>query len=75
MTYRAKEPLLAVRDCSPSEDGFVTIPRRAILATTGEARPSGFVGVRYEGRMVIVFLQDLETRADVVDDKWCREAQ
>ena len=69
MTYRAKEPLLGVHVHTPPEDGFVTIPAGAILATAGKVQRSGFVDVRYEGRVVAVFLRDLETRAERVDSR------
>ena len=67
MMYRAKEPLLGVRDRSPSEDGFVTIPAGSMLATVGVVQRSGFVNVLYDGGVVAVFMRDLETRAELVE--------
>ena len=67
MTYQAKEPLLGVRDRSRSENGFVTIPAGSMITTTGEVQRSGFVDVVYDGRIVAVFMRDLQARADMAE--------
>ena len=67
MTYQAKEPLLGVRDHPTSEAGFVTIPAGSMLATTGEVQRSGFVDVVYDGRIVAVFMRDLQARAELAE--------
>jgi hypothetical protein len=69
MIYRAKEPLLAVRDDVPKPNGFITISPGSIISTRGEVQQSGFVDVLYDGRVVAVFMRDIQARTDRVEDK------
>jgi hypothetical protein len=48
---------------------FVTVPVGAMLKLAGEPQQSGLVDVLYDGRVVAMFLRDIEDRAKRIPDK------
>ena len=43
---------------------FVTVPAGALLTLAGEPQQSGLVDVLFEGRVVAMFLRDLQDRGE-----------
>jgi hypothetical protein len=64
--YRLHSPTMAVEP-EAGGDGrmhFVTIPAGALLKVVGDAQQSGLVDVLFEGRVVAMFLRDIEDRGE-----------
>jgi hypothetical protein len=49
------------------ETVFVTIEPGSVITVNDKEHESGFVDVSYRGRIVQVFMRDVEKRADRVD--------
>jgi hypothetical protein len=43
---------------------FVTVPEGAMLELAGEPQQSGLIDVCFEGRVVAMFLRDIEDRGE-----------
>lgn len=69
MTYRVREPFLAVRDEPPKRFGFVTLSPGAIITIKGEVQQSGLVDVLHDGEVVAAFMRDIQTRAELVEGR------
>ena len=67
MRYRLKSPTMAVeRGGSNGRMQFVTVPSGTMLEVVGEPQQSGLVDVRFDGRVVAMFLRDIEDRAEKI---------
>jgi hypothetical protein len=64
-TFRLSSPTMGVeRGGSNGQMKFVTIPAGGLLKVVGDPQQSGLVDVCFEGRIVAMFLQDLEDRGE-----------
>jgi hypothetical protein len=52
------------RDGSNGRMQFVTVPDGAMIEIVGEPQQSGLIDVRFEGRVVAMFLRDIEDRGE-----------
>ena len=43
---------------------FVTVPADAMLELVGEPQQSGLIDVNFDGRVVAMFLRDMQERAE-----------
>ena len=65
MQYQLQSPTMAVeRGGSNGRMQFVTVPAGAMLELIGETQQSGLIDVHFEGRVVAMFLSDIEERGD-----------
>ena len=71
MTYRVREPLQVIPGQSEPLS-FAEITPGSIIAVTGEVQESWRVEVLYNGRIFVAFLQDIEARADMIEDETIR---
>lgn len=65
--YRLSSPTMAVE--SGGIDGrmsIVTVPKGAVIEVVGSVQQSGLVDVRFEDRVVAMFLLDVEQRGEKV---------
>ena len=63
MQYQLQSPTMAVeRGGSNGRMQFVTVPAGAMLELIGEPQQSGLIDVHFEGRVVAMFLRDIEER-------------
>ena len=70
MQYQLQSPTMAVeRGGSNGRMQFVTVPAGAILELVGELQQSGLIDVHFEGRVVAMFLRDIEERAERIFSK------
>ena len=61
--YRLKSPTMAVeRGGTDGRMQLATVPAGALLTIVGEAQQSGLIDVLFEGRIVAMFLRDIEDR-------------
>ena len=61
--YQLKSPTMAVeRGGSDGRMQFVTVPDGAMIELVGAPQQSGLIDVRFEGRVVAMFLRDIEDR-------------
>lgn len=67
MTYQVQEPVLAVRNDQSKPFVFVTITEGSIITVQGEVQQSGLVDVLYDGRIVAVFMRDIQARGVLSD--------
>lgn len=67
MRYRVREPLLAVRNEPGVKTVFMTIEPGSLITVKGTEQQSGFVEVSYSDEIVVVFMRDIEKRADRVE--------
>jgi hypothetical protein len=66
MKYQVREPLSAVFKEPGSSIAFLTIDSGAVITVKGDVQPYGFVEANYGGDDILVFMRDLELRADRV---------
>ncbi len=59
-TYRVMTPMIAVE----LGQRLLFIPAEAMITITGEVRGNGLVEVLYDGRRVMAFLRDIQSRAE-----------
>jgi hypothetical protein len=64
--FRLREAIVAV-PVSNQALTIVTVPRDAMLEVMGEPQKSGLVEVLWEGRHIAVFVQDIESRGELVE--------
>ena len=65
MQYQLQSPTMAVeRGGSNGRMQFVTVPAGAMLELIGETQQSGLIDVHFEGRVVAMFLRDIEERGE-----------
>lgn len=65
MQYQLKSPTMAVeRGGSNGRMQFVTVPEGAIIELVGELQQSGLIDVSFDGRVVAMFLRDVEDRGE-----------
>jgi hypothetical protein len=65
--YRLKSATIAVEQGRP--DGrmqLLTVPAGALIELAGEVQQSGLIDVKCKGRIVAMFLQDIENRSEKV---------
>ena len=67
MTYRVLKPLLAIRHEPGEAAVFITIAPGSLITLEGEVEETGFVDVLYEGRVVKVYMRDIEGGAERVE--------
>jgi chemotaxis family two-component system response regulator Rcp1 len=67
VTYRVREPLLAIRNDLGMPPQFLTIERGHVITVKGEVEETGFVDVSYEGQIVKSFMPDIENGAERVE--------
>jgi chemotaxis family two-component system response regulator Rcp1 len=66
VSYRVREPLLAVRNEPGTPPVFLTIGRGSVITVKAKVQQSEFVDVSYDGQLVNVFMRDIEKSADRV---------
>ncbi|HEV2689194.1 MAG TPA: hypothetical protein VGV35_11585, partial [Bryobacteraceae bacterium] len=66
MSYRVREPFLAIRDDPPHQFTFVTLLPGSIIAVKGEPQRSGLVDVLHEGNILGAFMRDILSRCERV---------
>ena len=66
MSYRVREPFLAIRDDPPHRFTFVTLAPGAIITVQGEAQRSGLVDILYGETIVGAFMRDILARCERV---------
>ena len=66
MKYHLREPIPAVFKEPVGSIAFLTIDSGAVITVKGDEQAYGFVEVDYAGDDVLVFMPDLELRADRV---------
>ena len=66
MKYQVREPLSAVLKEPVGSVAFLSIEPGSIVNVKGDVGAFGFVEVVYEGKSVLVFMRDIELRADRV---------
>jgi CheY-like chemotaxis protein len=67
VTYRVREPLLAIRNALGMPPRFLTINRGYVITVKAKVEQSEFVEVEYEGQIVKVFMRDIEDGAERVE--------
>lgn len=67
MTYKVREPFLAVSDEPPAPFVFVTLQPGVMITVKGEVLKSGLVDVQYNGQIVGAFMRDIVAHAEAVD--------
>ena len=66
MKYHVRETLSAVLKEPAGSIAFMTIDAGSVLTVKGDVGPYGFVVTKYGGDEVLVFMRDVELRADRV---------
>ena len=66
MKYHIRESLSAVLKESAGSIAFMTIDAGSVIIVKGDIGLYGFVEANYGGEEVLVFMRDLELRADRV---------
>jgi len=66
MKYYVRETLSAVFKEHLDSIAFLTIDAGSVITVKGDVGPYGFVEANYGGDEVLVFMRDLELRADRV---------
>jgi len=69
MKYYVREPLSAVFKEPTNSIAFLTIDSGSVITVKGDEGAFGFVEANYGGDDVLVFMRDLELRADHVKRK------
>jgi len=67
MKYHVRESLSAVLKEPAGSIAFMTIDAGSIITVKGDVQEFGFVEANYGGEEVLVFMRDLEVRADRVE--------
>ena len=67
MRFRVLKPLLAIRHEPGVAAVLITIGPDSVITLEGEVEETGFVDVSYEGKIVKVYMRDIENGADRVD--------
>jgi hypothetical protein len=67
MRYHVREPLPAVFKEPVGSVAFLTIDSGSVITVTGDEQAYGFVEANYGGDDILVFMRDLELRADRVE--------
>lgn len=61
--YRLNSPTMAVQAGGTNgRMSIFTVPTGAVIEVLGAIQQSGLVDVRFQGRVVAMFLQDIQTR-------------
>jgi hypothetical protein len=68
MKYYIKESLPAVLKEPAGSIAFMTIDSGSVITVNGDVGAYGFVEANYGGEEVLVFMRDLELRADRVKE-------
>ena len=68
MKYHVRESLLAVLKEPAGSIAFMTIDAGSVITVMGDVGAYGFVEANYGGEEVLVFMRDLELRADRVKE-------
>jgi hypothetical protein len=69
MKYHVREPLSAVFKEHVDSIAFLTIDSGAVITVKGDIGAYGFVEANYGGDDILVFMRDLELRADRVREQ------
>lgn len=69
MKFRVKIPFMAVYRRGDGTSEFIRLEAGTLLGLRGEMRP-GLVKVMCQGRLLSVFMSDLEQRAVKVSSAW-----
>jgi len=69
MKYRVKTPFLAVYRTTGGKSHFVNMEPGHLFTLRGEER-RGMINVLYQGRIVSVFVKDIEERAQKIKAAW-----
>lgn len=68
MRYKLNDPMMAVIQRAPGgESKLLTIPAGAILRLAEEAPSHGLVNATWEGHVIHVFVEDLESRGRPIE--------
>jgi hypothetical protein len=65
--FRLREAIVALLPTSEESLTILTVPHGAVLKLLGEPQKSGLVDVLWNGRHIAVFLQDIESRGEVIE--------
>jgi len=65
--FRLREAIVALHPRSEESLTILTVPHGAVLKLLGEPQKSGLVDVLWNGRRIAVFLQDIESRGEVIE--------
>jgi hypothetical protein len=63
--FRLREAIVAIPSLRQSLT-IITVPRDVVLEVVGEPQKSGLVEVLWEGRQIAVFVQDIESRGELI---------
>ncbi len=66
MKYYVREPLSAVLKEPAGSIAFMTIDACSVITVKGDVGAFGFVEVNYGGDDILVFMRDIELKADRV---------
>jgi hypothetical protein len=64
--FRLREAIVAVPPSSGESLTIITVPHGVVLEVVGEPQKSGLVEVLWEGRHIAVFIQDIESRGELI---------
>ena len=65
--YRVREPFRAIRHGPRNAFSYITISPGSVITVKAETQEVGLVDVLYEGKIVTVFVRDLDARADLIE--------
>ena len=63
--FKLREAIIAIPSLRESLT-IITVPRDVVLEVVGDPQKSGLVEVLWEGRHIAVFIQDIESRCDLI---------
>jgi hypothetical protein len=69
MKYLVKTPFLAVYRAADGKSQFVNMEPGHVFTLRGEER-EGMINVLYQGRIVSVFVKDIEERSQKIKAAW-----
>jgi hypothetical protein len=65
--FKLREAIVAVHTTSSASPPIFTVPRGTVIKVMGEPQKSGLVEAVWNGRRIAVFLQDIESRGEVIE--------
>jgi hypothetical protein len=65
--FRLREAIAALRPTSEESLTIFTVPRDVVLQVIGEPETSGLVELLWEGRRIKAFMQDIESRGELIE--------
>ena len=69
MTYRVREPFLAVRDDPARQSAFFTVTPGTIIVVKSEPDLSALVEIECEGQILTAFIRDIKDRCEPIGPK------